>query len=160
MRDLLVLLVHLLTTLARLLGPGGTRAVIAETLVIKHQLLILNRPRRRAPNLTAMDRIVFGLCTLFMNPSRIRKVAAVLKPATMLAFHLALKERKYHRLFSPQRRGEPGPKGPSKELIQVIVEMKRRNPRYGYPRIAQQISKAFGIEIDKDVVRRVHKQRV
>ena len=38
MRDLLALLLHLLATLARLLGPGGTRAVIAETLLIKHQL--------------------------------------------------------------------------------------------------------------------------
>ena len=38
----------------------------------------------------------------------------------------------YRRLFSPQRRAKPGPKGPSKELIQVIVEMRRRNPRYGY----------------------------
>ncbi len=90
MRDLLVLLVHFLTTLARLLGPGGTRAVIAETLLIKHQLVILNRSRRRAPNLTAADRIVMGLCTLFMNPSRIRKVAAALKPATLLAFHREL----------------------------------------------------------------------
>jgi hypothetical protein len=33
--------------------------------------------------------------------------------------------------------------------------MKRRNPSYGCPRIAQQITKAFGIEIDKDVVRRI-----
>ena len=33
--------------------------------------------------------------------------------------------------------------------------MKQRNPRFGCPRIAQQINKAFGIEIDKDVVRRV-----
>ncbi len=33
--------------------------------------------------------------------------------------------------------------------------MKRRNPRYGCPRIAEQISRAFGVEIDKDVVRRV-----
>ena len=140
MRDLLVLLVHFLATLARLLGPGGTRAVIAETLLIKHQLVIL----RRAPNLTAVDRIVMGLCTLFMNPSRIRKVAATLKPTTLLAFHRALKERKYRRLFSPQRRGKPGPRGPSKELIQVIVDMKRRNPRYGCPRIAQQLSKALG----------------
>ncbi len=94
------------TTLARLLEPGGTRAVIAETLLIKHQLVILNRSRRRAPNLTAVDRIVMGLCALFMTPSRIRKVAAALKPATLLAFHQALKERKYRRLFSPQRRGK------------------------------------------------------
>ena len=33
--------------------------------------------------------------------------------------------------------------------------MKRRNPRWGCPRIAQQIAFAFGVEIDKDVVRRI-----
>ena len=155
MRDFLALFLHFLTTLARLAGPGGTRAVVAETLLLKHQLVILNRTRQRAPNLTAADRIVLGLCTFFISPSRIRKVAAVLKPATLLGFHRALKQRKYRRLFSPHRRSKPGPKGPSTDLIQAILEMKRRNPRYGCPRIAQQLSKAFGIEIDKDVVRRV-----
>ncbi len=109
MRDLLALPVHFLTTLARLLGPGGTRTVIAETLLIKHQLVTLNRSRRRAPNLTAADRIVMGLCTLFMNPSRIRKVAAALKPATLLTFHQALKERKYRRLGSTDNQGPPHP---------------------------------------------------
>jgi putative transposase len=33
--------------------------------------------------------------------------------------------------------------------------MKVRNPKFGCVRIAQQISHAFSIEIDKDVVRRV-----
>jgi putative transposase len=33
--------------------------------------------------------------------------------------------------------------------------MKRRNPRLGCVRIAQQIAHAFGVDIDKDVVRRV-----
>jgi len=33
--------------------------------------------------------------------------------------------------------------------------MKLRNPGYGCPRIAQQINKAFGLDIDKDVVRRI-----
>ena len=31
--------------------------------------------------------------------------------------------------------------------------MKRRNPRWGCPRIAQQIALAFAVDIDKDVVR-------
>ena len=35
------------------------------------------------------------------------------------------------------------------------VEMKSRNPRFGCRRIAQQLSFVFGLEIDKDVVRRV-----
>ena len=33
--------------------------------------------------------------------------------------------------------------------------MKRRNPSWGCPRIAEQITLAFGVEIDKDVVRRI-----
>jgi putative transposase len=72
-----------------------------------------------------------------------------------LKFHRALKARKYCWLFSSPRRGKPGPKGPSLELIQAIMEMKHRNPRYGCLRIAQQLSAVFGIHINKDVVRRV-----
>ena len=131
MRDLLSLLLHLLTTLAILLGRGGTRAVIAETLLVKHQLVVLNRSRRRAPNLTALDRAGMGLSTLFINPSRMHKLAIVLKPATLLGFHQALKTRRFRRLFSSQKKGKPGPRGPSQELIEALVEMKRRNPRYG-----------------------------
>ena len=33
--------------------------------------------------------------------------------------------------------------------------MKRRNPRMGCRKIAEQISSAFGLEINKDVVRRI-----
>jgi hypothetical protein len=33
--------------------------------------------------------------------------------------------------------------------------MKSRNPNFGHLRLAQQISHAFGVELDKEVVRRV-----
>ena len=51
MRDLAVLFLHLLATVARLAGPGGARSVVAESVLVKHQLLILNRSRKRSPNL-------------------------------------------------------------------------------------------------------------
>jgi putative transposase len=60
MKDLLILLAHLFTTVAKLLGPGDARAVVAESLLIKQQLLVINRPRRRAPNLTTLDRFLLG----------------------------------------------------------------------------------------------------
>jgi transposase InsO family protein len=72
-----------------------------------------------------------------------------------LKFHNLLKQRKYRLLYSASRKAKPGPKGPSRELIQAIVAIKQRNPRFGCPRIAQQINKAFGVDIDKDVVRRI-----
>ncbi len=71
MRDLAILLIHLIVTFARLLGPGGLRSVVAESLLVKHQLLILNRSRERAPNLKPMDRVIAGqeVCLSFSNLS-------------------------------------------------------------------------------------------
>jgi len=67
MRHLVVLFIHFIATLARLLGPGGVRSLVAESLLLKHQLQILNRGRKRAPNLSAEERFIAGLCTLLMN---------------------------------------------------------------------------------------------
>jgi hypothetical protein len=155
MRDFLILFVHVIVTLARLAKPGGVRSVVAESALVRHQLLVLNRGRKRAPNLRAADRIIAGLSTLFMSRARVLRSAIVLKPSTLLHLHSVLRKRKYRLLFSPERRQRPGPKGPKKELIDAVVALKRRNPRWGCPRIAQQIALSFGVEIDKDVVRRI-----
>lgn len=155
MKDLIILLMHLLTTTAKLLGPGGTRAVVADSLLMKQQLLVINRSRQRAPNLSTLDRFLLGFWSLFLSPRHILRAAIIIKPSTLLRFHEALKKRKYRLLYSSCKKIKPGPKGPSQELIQAIIEMKRRNPRYGCPMIAGQISKVFGVDIDKDIVRRI-----
>ncbi len=61
------LIAHLLVTLARLAKPGGLGAVVAESLAVKHQLLILRRAR---PYLTSWDRLALGVCTLLVSPKR------------------------------------------------------------------------------------------
>ncbi|MFK8017760.1 MAG: integrase core domain-containing protein [Gammaproteobacteria bacterium] len=155
MRDLGILFLHLLTTVVKLMRRGGARAVVAESLLVKHQLVVLNRGRERAPNLRPMDRVFAGLCSLLVRPARFASVAVVFKPSTLLSFHRALVQRKYRFLFSAKSRAKPGPKGPSAELVAAIVQMKEKNPRFGCPRIAQQLSFVFGLEINKDVVRRV-----
>ena len=155
MKDLFVLLAHFLVTAAKLLGPGGAKTIVAENLLMKQQLLIINRTRQRAPNLSTADRLLLGFWSLFLNPRRLIRSAVIIKPSTLLKFHTALMKRKYRLLYSSSRQGNPGPKGPSRKVIRAIVELKQRDPRFGCPRIAQQISKVFGINIDKDVVRRV-----
>ncbi len=156
MKGLLLLLIHLLAVLARLAGPGGTRGLVAENLLMKQQLLVLGRTRRRAPNLSPLERFVLGLCTLFISPSRLPKVAAGVRPSTLLKLHQCLVRRKYRALFSSRRSSRrPGPKGPSEEVVQIILELKRRNPLFGCPRIALIIAATFGVDVDKDVVRRV-----
>ena len=155
MKPLALLVIHLLTTLAKRLGPGGAKAIIAESVLIKHQQLIARRSTGKTPRLTTSDRFLCGFLALFMRPGRIRKVAVVIKPATLTKFRSALLTRNYYRLFSSRKSAKPGPKGPSDDLVRVIVELKQRNTGFGCPRIAQQINKTFGMNIDKDVVRRV-----
>jgi hypothetical protein len=154
-RDLTVLFLHLLATVARIAGPGGARSVVAESVLVKHQLLILNRSRKRSLNLRPSDRMVAGLCAVFIRPGRLIRTAIIFRPSTLLRLHRALIQRKYRRLFSSNRPTKPGPKGPSQEVIAALVDMKQRNPSWGCPRIAQQMTLAFGIPIDRDFVRRI-----
>jgi len=59
MEDSLLTLLHLAVTTAKLCGRGGVRAVMAENLLLKQQLIVLGRARRRVPNLTPSDRLLW-----------------------------------------------------------------------------------------------------
>ena len=110
MRTLLLLAVHQIVAVAKLLQPGGVRAVVAESLLLKQQIIIGNRSRRRAPNLTSLDRFVLRLITLFIKPHRIPKLSGILKPTSLFKLHKALVDRKYRLLFSSAgHRRKPGP---------------------------------------------------
>jgi putative transposase len=87
LKDLLLWIRRLLAGFATLLGNRGGRALIAQNLVLSHQLLVMQRPRRRAPNLVTTDRLLFGLCAGFLSPRRLLRTAVILKPATLLRFH-------------------------------------------------------------------------
>jgi hypothetical protein len=58
MRHLVVLLIHFLATLVRLLGPGSLRSIVAESLLLKHQLLLLIVPGN--------DRRIYPRRTVFL----------------------------------------------------------------------------------------------
>jgi transposase InsO family protein len=90
-----------------------------------------------------------------LKPRRLARAALIVRPSTLLRCHRALAELKLRWLYSSAVRRKPGPKGPRPELIDAIRELKRRNPHLGCPKIAQQLAKSFGIELDKDTVRRV-----
>ena len=156
MKDLLLVLLHLAATVVKVGRPGGVRAVLSENLLLKQQLIVSGRSRRRAPNLRVGDRLLFGILSPFLSPGRIRRVAIGLRPATLLAFQRAFVRHKDRRLFSSGHRPrKPGPKEPNEALVQAIVELKSRNPRFCGPRIARIMSRTVGVDIDKNVVRRV-----
>src|SRR4026209_350802 len=86
MKNLLTTLLHFAVVTAKLSGPGGGGAVIAENLVLKQLLIVLQRGRQRAPNLALSDRMICGFASLLLSPGRIRKVAIAVRPSTLLRF--------------------------------------------------------------------------
>jgi putative transposase len=148
---------YLLRSLATiLLRPAGAKTLVAENLLLRQQLLLLRRSRRRSPNLHPEDRLVLGLGSLCLSPRRLARVALLVRPSTLLRCHRALTQLKLRGLYSSAGcRRKPGPKGPGPGLVDAILELKRRNPHLGCPKIAEQLAKSFAIQLNKDTVRRV-----
>jgi hypothetical protein len=63
--DLAILVIQLIVMIARFFGPGDARSIITESLLVKHQLLALNRSRERALDLRSMDQVIARLCAGF-----------------------------------------------------------------------------------------------
>ncbi len=87
MKGFVFIVIHLTVTATKLLGSGGVRARIAENLLLKQQLIVLCRARRRSPNLKVMDQVLFGFSSPFLGPGRIPKLAIGLQPSILLKFH-------------------------------------------------------------------------
>ena len=93
MKSVAFLFIHLLVLFAKSLKFGGTKAIIAENLMLKQQLIVLSRARRKAPNLQTSDRFLLGALSLLVSPRRLFTVAIIIKPATLLKFRRALVNR-------------------------------------------------------------------
>lgn len=138
MRMVVELLVHFIVTLCKLSTLGGVKALIVENFVLKQQLVVMHRSNRRSSKLKPSGRFIFGLFAFFIGKGRLQQIAVV-KPSTIINFHRALVKRKYSRLFSNKAVKKSGRKPPGQAIVDLVVELKKRNPSIGYGHIAMQI---------------------
>jgi len=155
MREVIEPLIHFIVTLCKLSAPGGVKVLIAENFALKQQLVVMSRSHRGSPKLKSSDRFLFGVFAFFIGKGRLQRIAVIVKPSTIISFHRALMKRKYSRLFSNKRVKISGRKPPDQAIIDLVVEMKKRNSSIGYGRIAMQIYETFGIEISRFAVGRI-----
>ncbi|MFT6956375.1 MAG: putative transposase [Halieaceae bacterium] len=155
MSEAIELLSHFFVSAIKLLKPGGVKVVMAESMAMKQQLIVMNRGKKRSPVLCTSDRFLFGILAFFISESRLKKIAVIIKPTTLLTFHKSLVNRKYSRLYSNKTRRILGRKPRDQAIIDLVIEMKRRNPSFGYGRISMQIFKAFGNTISRFAVGRI-----
>lgn len=148
----------LLGLFIKLLKHNGVRDLAAENAALRQGLIVLSRNKIKCPPLKNRERIFLAILTLSLSPKRLRRSAILISESTLLKFHKAMVNWKYSRLFRNKSKKKPGPKGPSRELIQFIVEIKEKNPRYGSPKIAYLASQVLCVTVDESLVRRILKR--
>src|SRR5215218_1311821 len=142
MLDLLFLFAALLRTGLRRHGE-----LVAENLLLRHQLAVLTRPTRKRLRLRAGDRLVWVVAARLWRGWR--RHLFLVRPETVVGWH-----RRGRRLFwrwqSRPRRGRPRLSG---EVRELIATMARDNPRWGSERIQGELLK-LGIAVSKRSIMR------
>ena len=129
-----------------LVGLIRSRAsLVAEILVLRHQLNIQRRHLPKRQSFGAVDRLIFA--ALYRLDPTVLNALAILKPETVLRWHRA-GFRLYWRWKSRRGVGRPTV---SEAIRQLIREMSIANPLWGAPRIHGELLK-LGIDIGQTSV--------
>ena len=134
-------------------GPQKDSDLALENLVLRQQLAILKRPKKR-PQIRTKDRLFWIILSRFWN--NWRQALIVVKPETVIRWH-----RKGFKLFwrFKSRRKGPGRPPVSPEIRDLILKMANANPLWGEPRIHGELLK-LGIEISERTVSNLMSSRL
>src|SRR5665213_1926216 len=129
-----------------LVGVFRSRAsLLAEVLVLRHQLNIQRRHLPKRQTFSATDRLIFAV--LYRLAPTVINALAIVKPETVIKWHPA-GFKSYWRWKSRRRGGRPVV---PREVRRLICEMSVANPLWGAPRIHGELLK-LGIDIGQTSV--------
>src|SRR5437763_6522962 len=117
-----------------------------ELLVLRHQLVVLNRQQPRS-SLRPADRALLAALARLLPPRR--RHGLVVTPQTLLRWHRQLVRRKW-----AQPRRSPGRPTIDDRLRQLVLRFALENPGWGYPRIAGELLK-LGLRVSPSTVTRI-----
>jgi len=127
-------------------------ALVAENLLLRHQLAVLTRPTRKRPRLSARDKL-FWVIVRALRRGDWRRHLVLVRPESVIRWHHQA-WRLFWRLRSHGPLGRPRL---SAEVHELIVTMAWENPRWGSERIRGELLK-LGLVVSKRSIQR-YRQR-
>jgi putative transposase len=119
-----------------------------EIVVLRHELTVLRRQAGR-PELTSADRVFLAAASRLLP--RMSWRSFFVTPTTLLRWHRGLVARRW---TYGRRRGRPPIGG---EIRALVLRLARENPRWGYQRIAGELS-GLGLTVSATSVRKLLRQ--
>jgi putative transposase len=121
--------------------------LVAEDVVLRHQLGVLTRPTRQRPRLRARDKLLWVLIRWLWRDWREHLV--LVRPATVIGWH----RQGWRLVWRWKSRARGGRPRLSAEVRALVATMARENPAWGNERIRGELLK-LGIVVSKRSVQR------
>jgi putative transposase len=126
-------------------------ALVAENLLLRHQLAVLTRPTRKRPRLRARDKLFWVVVRALRRDWRRQLV--LVRPESVIRWH----RQAWRLLWRWRSRGPIGRPRLSAEVRELIVTMARDNPRWGSERIRGELLK-LGLVVSKRSIQRYRRR--
>ncbi|MDT0547628.1 integrase core domain-containing protein [Streptomyces lonegramiae] len=133
--------------------PMSNREKDVEILVLRHQLLVLQR-RVGKPTFTDTDRAILAGLLHHLPKDRLRHLLLLVRPDTVLRWHRDLLRRRHAATCVPRRCGRPRT---IRSIRALVLHLARENASWGYRRIHGELA-ALGIKIAASTVWEILRQ--
>src|ERR1700683_4472724 len=121
---------------------------IAEILILRHQLAVLQQRQPRRPKLNWADRALLATLLGVIPRARRRGLRLLVTPDTIVRWHRDIVRRRWAPRAACGRTGRP----PTRRNIQALVRrLARENPEWGYRRIHGELA-GLGVKVAASTV--------
>jgi transposase len=121
---------------------------IAEILILRHQLAVLQRRQPRRPKLNWADRALLATLLGAIPKARRQGLRLLVTPDTMLRWHRDIVRRRW---AARSMRGKADRPATRRNIRSLVLRLARENPEWGYRRIHGELA-GLGVKIAASTV--------
>jgi putative transposase len=121
---------------------------IAEILILRHQLTVLQRRQPRRPKLNWADRALLATLLGVIPRARRHRLRLLVTPDTIVRWHREVVRRRWAARSIRGRTGRPATR---RNIRALVLRLARENPEWGYRRIHGELA-GLGVKIAASTV--------